>query len=122
MIHDELSYLQGHVHPGHPSRGTPARTWLAEVITINPDGTVDARPVNSRATKIGVQIPGGYAPTLGDMVLITDVGGDPRQPIVVQPITRTIPTVTGAKTGNTPLVLSLLAALRDLNLIDDQTT
>ena len=87
-MNDELDILQGAANPPHPTRGHPTRIWLAEVVTVNPDGTVDCRPQLSRGTRMRCAVPHGYTPQLKDMVLLTDLHGSPHTPIVITLMSR----------------------------------
>lgn len=118
---DQINQLQGHVAPEIPTSGRATRLWVADVVTVNPDGTVDVQPVQSRATKIGVPVPGAYKPAVGDRVFVADLNGDPRVPIVLGALTTTTPTVTGSRGANVALA-SLLTKLDSLGLINDNTT
>jgi len=118
---DNLNAMQGHVAPSRPTNGTPTRVWAADVVAVHPDGTVNAQPVQSRATKVNVQVPVLYKPAVGDRILITDLNGDPQIPVMVGILSGSRPTVTGAKGGNVALA-SLITALANLGLVTDNTT
>jgi len=66
--------------------GDPTRIYECEVVTVNPD-TVSVQKRNSRAGRQDVPIPVGYIPVEGDRVLIADIDGDRRKPIIVQVLT-----------------------------------
>jgi hypothetical protein len=121
-VTDQLSELQGHHSPHIPVSGVPTKIWAADITAVNPDGTIDCRPVWSRAGKARVPVPDSYQPAVGDRVLVANLGGDHQLPIVVCPLTRTnVPSVTGSRSSGAALE-SLLAVLVGLNLIDDDTT
>lgn len=70
--------------PINPPRDVNAGgIWLAEVVTVNGDGTVDVRNLRSRATR--QRVPGlrGYSPAPGDRVIVADMHGDPQLPQVI---------------------------------------
>lgn len=122
MTHtDQLNVLQGHANPSAPSSGVPTRIWQADVVAVNPDGTVDCQPVKGRSTKVSLAVPGTYQPTIGDRVLVTDLDGDPRTPAVLTPLSITPPTITGSRGGNAALT-NLLTALAAAGLIVNHTT
>lgn len=121
-VTDQLSELQGHHAPHVPVSGVPTKIWAADITAVNPDGTVACQPVWSRASKDRVPVPDSYSPTIGDRVLVTNLGGDRQQPIVLCPLTRhTIPSVTGSRSSGAALE-NLLAVLSAANLIVDDTT
>lgn len=71
------------VQPTIGGSGVPARVWAATVTVVNLDGTVDVQPLGSRATKVSVPLLKGYTPTVGDTVVVVDLGGDPQRPAVI---------------------------------------
>lgn len=116
-----MSYLDP-VNPPSPVRGNPTRVQQASVITVNPDGTVDLRPVNGRATKVGVPVIAHYVPTIGDVVYYADLDGDPMRPVIVEVLAvQHRPVITGSRSTDAPLQ-QLLGVLADLGLIVDETT
>ena len=126
MTHtDHLNALQGQAHSEHPASGKPTRIWPADVVTVNPDGSVDCQPLYGRGTKVAVPVPSNYNPSVGDRVLVCDLNGDPRVPLVLGLFNRTRPTVTGAKSntaGSIPALASLMTELAELGLVTDQTS
>lgn len=121
-VTDDLNALSGHAQPDMPLSGRPSRIWHANVTALNPDGTIDCSPANgSRAGKIGVLVPSLHHPVVGDTVLLCDLNGDQRHPVMIAALTAGIPTVTGSKAGNAALA-SLLAALTARGWIIDHTT
>jgi hypothetical protein len=140
---DQLSALSGHHTPDVPvGGGHPARLWAADVVTVNPDGTVDVQPISSRASKAQVQTPAWYSPSIGDRVLMSDLGGDHRLPIVIGVLSSgavrwgathlaffgapdaSQPTLTYSRSGagETTAVAALRQALATVGLVRDNTT
>ena len=74
------------IAPPKPAVGEPSALRLAEVKTVNEDGTVDVRMVTSRAARFAVPYPRWYAPQPGERVLVQDIDGDPDRPVVVAPL------------------------------------
>lgn len=119
---DQINALQGHVKQHTPVSGVPTRVWVADVITVNPDGTVNCQPVASRASKVNVPVPDAYVPQLGDRVIVTDINGDRQSPVVIATLVRAgVPSVTGSRSSGAALQ-NLLAVLAAANLIVDNTT
>lgn len=87
------------VDPPAPVGGVPARIIECEVVTVNANGTVDARNVASRTTKLAIRVPAGYVPVAGDRVLVCDVGGDVQRPAVVEVLESLAPVTGGPPTG-----------------------
>jgi hypothetical protein len=54
-----------------------------EVVTANADGTVDLRSLLGRSSRSRVPGVAGWRPTVADVVLATDVNGDPQAPAIV---------------------------------------
>lgn len=112
-----------------------ARVQIAEVVAVNGDNTLDARPITRRALKAHIPYPTAWVPQIGERCLIANRDGDPRQPIclghfapkngsLAGPVTRSgnsKPTVTGSRGGNAALT-SLLSGLAGAGLIVDNTT
>jgi hypothetical protein len=106
--HSAALGLQGYTDPPHEVRGEPAPFRIAEVVsasvTYNDDGSaawdhssgIDIRPQLGRATKVNVPYPQWYTPQEGDLVLYTDLHGDPLTPIVVVPLTGIVRVSDGA--------------------------
>lgn len=121
-------------NPTERTSGRPSRIQIAQVVNVNADGTIDAKLLTSRTTKVKVPVPLSWAPQRGERCLLADRDGDPNQPISLGffapadgslkgPTTRpaTKPTVTGSRGGNAALT-SLLAALASAGYITDNTT
>jgi hypothetical protein len=89
-VTDQLSELQGHHSPHIPVSGVPTKLWAADITAVNPDGTIACQPIWSRAGKDRVPVPGSYEPTVGDRVLLANLGGDHQLPIVITALTSAI--------------------------------
>lgn len=68
---------------GGPTRttGAPTRIQVAEVVTVNNDGTIDAKLLASRTVKTGVTVPPWWLPAAGERCLLADADGDVQRPI-----------------------------------------
>jgi hypothetical protein len=73
---------------GLPQPVTGASTGLVEceVVVIGSKHTVDVRSTTGRGGKIAVSYPLWYEPTVGDRVLVAEIQGDERLPVVVVPM------------------------------------
>lgn len=76
-----------HVNPPTPVQGAPSVLREAVVQTINADGTVDLKATDSRTGWTHMTVPGWYAPTVGDHVVVADLQGDPQKARIVAPLT-----------------------------------
>lgn len=81
---NQIAMLQG-VRVPQPVTGSATRLYEGEVVAIGA-GTLDVRLRTGRSTKVGVRYPLWYVPALGDHVLMGDVQGDERTPIVITPL------------------------------------
>jgi microcystin-dependent protein len=77
----------GQVRPPVGVVGNPTRIYECEVVTVNPGGTVSVQKRNSRAGRHEVAVPDGYTPVIGDRVLVMDLDGDQRKPVIAQVVT-----------------------------------
>lgn len=74
----------GPVDPPTNVKGRPSRMQKAAVVTLNPDGTVDAKLRTSRAVRVSVPVfLNGAAVALGDEVILVDLDGDPNTPAII---------------------------------------
>lgn len=77
-----MTYLGDVSHPEQTVTGQPSRVQVAQVVAVNADdGTIDASPLNGRATKTHIDYPTWWVPQMGERCLIGDRDGDPRQPV-----------------------------------------
>jgi hypothetical protein len=77
-----VHYLTDTSHPEARVAGAPSRVQVAEVVAVNiDDGTIDASPLNGRATKAHVAYPAWWVPKVGERCLLADRDGDARQPV-----------------------------------------
>lgn len=98
---ERLAILQdAMVRPTLQAPGVPVRLWAAQVVVVNPDGTVDVQPVSSRSTKVAVPVAVGVTPTVGDLVVVTEMAGDPQAPLVLAALdAAAVPAPAGAAGG-----------------------
>lgn len=78
-----MTSLTGPINPPNYVAGQPSRLLLCEVVTLNPDGTVDVRPINGRATKVAVPVAAGVQVGHGNRVVLAELDGDVNKPVVL---------------------------------------
>ncbi|HWT91807.1 MAG TPA: hypothetical protein VN238_02335, partial [Solirubrobacteraceae bacterium] len=63
----------------------PSSLQAAEVVLLNPDGTIDVRVTTSRATRANVPLATGGPVSVGEHVVIGHLDGDPQTPVAFGP-------------------------------------
>lgn len=75
-----------HVAPPTQVSGSPSTLREAVVQTINTDGTLDLKALDSRAGWRNVAAPAWYVPVIGDHVIVADLQGDTQKAVIVTPL------------------------------------
>lgn len=103
LIHED------HVAPPTTVGGKPASLRVGAIATINADGTVDLKATDSRAGWTGMTIPAWYLPTVGDLMFIADIQGDPQLAMVIAPVSGLMrPTALSGLRANRPAATSVV--------------
>ena len=95
---NDIDRLQGVRGLTRSTAGAATGLREAEVVTIHPHGTLDARMTAGRAVTVGARYPIWYEPQIGDRVLLGELQGDERMRVVLQAM--------NTKTGGAPKVVS----------------
>ena len=81
---NDIDRLQGVRGLARSNSGAATGLREAEVVTIHPHGTLDARMTAGRAVTVGARYPLWYEPQIGDRVLLGELQGDERMRVVLQ--------------------------------------
>jgi hypothetical protein len=85
LRHNPLPILQDTRLPP-PVTGSPSRLRECVVVALNPSGSVNCKTVTGRGSIAGATPPAWYGPALGDHVLVGDLNGDERTPVIITPL------------------------------------
>jgi hypothetical protein len=75
-----------HVAPPVSVQGSASILREAVIQTVNADGTVDLKAVDSRIGWTRMVAPGWFSPRVGDHVVVANLQGDPQKAAIIAPL------------------------------------